>query len=501
MPAPVSKDSMSKCEAPSMLYDTIRRPNAPYVPPKPAVDPAALSKDTIETTQQRLNREVLERFQNTSSRLPHHSFVVVAQVGKYLFLAVMLPTYLCFFEIPRWMLMTALPQLFMTMKTETLRVGRFLSELTSKAVDTMKGVLEQLIGDSLRMFNQQSKNLFGYMAQKTSFLSKGVQQIAQIVQQNIEKMRSLLLRSKEKAMHEMEQFLQKIERFKDQVVQAAKRVVNILFYPLDLVDKYLFKPVSQWYAKQVAAVSNGVHRISVAAARSWQRISQPVVSFCKATVKSIYYPIYQSMQYLAQEAVVWLHPHMNRLRIGMDRLKEKLLQQGSKIFSRVRSKTKEIASAIADMIKQIPLPMQLMVQFMGWAWWQTSQITGSSWQFSKRRFAGGKRALTAIGRSLMSGAKGVARQGRWLAKGILHGLLWLLERIALAMYWIMKQLMTLPRKAVQGIIWSLKMCVRAIKYSVYGLRILVAWVWVISSYGMILVRELAQEIGRWFRGS
>lgn len=510
MPGPIQKDSMSRCETPSMLYDTIRRPNAPYVPPKPAIDPSALTKDTIETTQQRLNREVLERFQNTSSRMPHHSFVVAAQVGKYLFLAIMLPTYICFFGIPRWLLTNALPQIFATIKTETLRVGRFFNELAKQVVDTMKGVIEQLIGDSLRMLNQQTKNFFTHIFQKVSNLAKSVQQFAQAIRQYTENIYSLLLRAKEKTINEVDKFLLKLESLKDRAVRLAKNTIYAFLQPLDLADKYILQPILEWGTKKAAAIANGIRTYGIrayaikltanAAMRLLKKVSQPIISSIREAVKTIYYSARQNSKYILKQVFSWLQPYVDNKQTGIDRFRKTISRGVLKIASAIRDKTKKTISTLVEVIRPvIQLPVQVAVQFTGWAWWQISQAAKAPWKYFKRGANGGKRALMFISHSLAGGAKSLSRKMQFLAKGALYGFFWFLAWAKLAIYWLAKQLIALPRKALQGLMILLKMSVRVVKSCIYGLRILAAWSWVILSCGMTLVRELTHEIGSWFR--
>jgi hypothetical protein len=499
MPMPVSKDSMSRCDTPSMLYDTVRRPNAPYVPAKPAIDPAALTKDTIETTQQRLNREMMERFQNTSSRMPHQSFVVVAQVGKYLFLAIMLPPYICFFRIPYWLFMNALPLLFFNTKAQVLRVGRFFSELTKRVIDRMKGALQQLIGDSLKILNQHTKNFFGNVAQKVNLLAKGFRALAQVAQKNIDKTQSLWSQVSEKIINEFKKKLENIQYVQDKILQIAKSFANTLFYPLDIAEKYFFKPTSQWCMKCIVAVKDRVRNLLKGAQQSLKNFFQPLTSFSNRNIKRMYRFAQKGFQYAFYQMHSWLQPHISHIKMGLERVKEKLLRRILKTAVTVRTKIEEITSSMIEkMHPNMQVPMQIVVQFIGWAWWQTTKMVKAQWEYLKKGAASGKRAFIAIGSALANGVKGVSRQVRTLARGMLRGLYWLIRWLYLEIYKALKQLMSLPKKAFQRVVWFIKMTMRILGYCVYGLQIFIACVWVISGCGMILIRELAHEVGGWF---
>lgn len=161
MPAKfISKESWSRCDSPSTLYDAVRNPNAIY---RPSV--TVLPKDTIEITK-RLRQERINKLDNKGLELSHDSYVAVVQVGKYMFFAVMLPVYLCCYSLPRWFFVNALPYLFEGVRNQAYNLGRHVIEISKKVADLMKGLLEQLIGNALRMTKERGKNLFRQLMRK-----------------------------------------------------------------------------------------------------------------------------------------------------------------------------------------------------------------------------------------------------------------------------------------------------------------------------------------------
>lgn len=149
----VSKDSWTRCDAPSMLYDATRRPELSRQTPKIAVN----TTDTLNA-KVRLKKEIVDKLENKGLELSHESYVAVVQVGKYMFMAIMLPVYLCCYGMPRWFLMTALPQLFMALKKQSLAMGKMINQMRKRVIDLMKGMIEQLIGDALKMTKDRAKN-------------------------------------------------------------------------------------------------------------------------------------------------------------------------------------------------------------------------------------------------------------------------------------------------------------------------------------------------------
>ncbi len=168
MSRPVSRDSLSRCEPSPMSYDAIRRPNE-----RPN-QTMKTSLDTQESTQERLNREMLERLRPDSKTLSHDTFVSVVQVGKYLFLAIMLPPYLLLYGIPKWFMMTAIPELALLVKSFFVQIGRYIQESSNKIADLMKGLMQQMIGNSLKLLSQKSKNFHIIFKEAISSILNGV---------------------------------------------------------------------------------------------------------------------------------------------------------------------------------------------------------------------------------------------------------------------------------------------------------------------------------------
>lgn len=495
MPAPIRRDSMSRCEEPSMLYDTIRNPNAPYVPPKPAVEAPGGPKDTIETTQQRLNREMLERFQNTSSRMPHQSFVVAAQAGKYLFLAIMIPPYICFYGIPRWLLMDALPQFFIIAKTESLRVGRFFSEMSKHVVDMMKGLLEQMIGDSLRTMNQGAKNFFGFFAKAAKGVATIVGAFAENVQNVLGAIQERINQTRNRIHAKGKELQDKVGRMKDKVLDAARAVVQTLLYPIDLFDKYLIKPPILWMKNQASAAAKAAHRMAVntaqAVAKGIKKAVRPFIAAGQTVSHYVSDMLKQAAQYVIQQATDWLKPKLAIL----ERARDKTWRTLAKVGSSIRAKTEETSSAIAESVKHhIQIPIQLMVQAASFAWWMMAPPLSKQWLRLKEGAYQGKRFFKSLGSGISSGVRGIAGQGRWLAKQMVVGAGKLAKLLKKALQWALMQLITLPRKTLRLLVWLLKSMVRFIRFIIYVIRLTVAWVWVVSGYARQLLKELNHEI-------
>lgn len=81
-------------------------------------------KDKIESSEDKMEREALKKICGSNAHLINRSFVILGQVGKFTFLVVMLPSYLFLYQVPKWLLLEAFPQLF----SSTVKIAQKLND-------------------------------------------------------------------------------------------------------------------------------------------------------------------------------------------------------------------------------------------------------------------------------------------------------------------------------------------------------------------------------------
>lgn len=383
MRAPISRDSMSRCEEPSMLYDTVRNPMARKIPPKPALDPTSKTLDTLESTQQRLNREMMERFQNSSSRVSHQTFAIAIQAGKYLFLAVMLPPYLCFYGLPRWFLADLMPQFFSLMKGQSIRIGKFFQEFSKRIADMMKGILEQTIGDSLRLLNRKSKNLLQHIAGGYHKIVNALDQQWQRIHHAAAELNHFMRSSARILIGKAKKSLQSITENKEKALNFAKNVVHALLQPLDLIDQFLIRPASLWTAKGAGFLLSVVkaarqHSASLASAlkKTAGRLAGISLERISAWAISLSNEIKQGLMYLTG----WVPLSVNNIVKWGQQGFDKIFKVALKAAMAVRNKARAVASSTTEAVSQsLQMMAQVVVQITGWAWWHSAPLIKQQW--------------------------------------------------------------------------------------------------------------------------
>jgi predicted translin family RNA/ssDNA-binding protein len=497
MPGPVQRDSWGRCEQPSMLYDTIRNPYARHIPPKPVV-----KTDTIESTQQRLNRQIFERLQNGGLRLPHESYVAVVQVGKFLVLAIMLPPYLLVYGLPRWILVSALPQIFLGIKNEMLRMGRFLFEISKQIADIMKGILEQMLGDALKMARHQARNFFGLLSKN---LQKAVAFLNRLKAGWLEKKNSLkeaavrlpievfqkTQRILSKVKHHMLQWFEKSkEKAASTVLRASiwtdqnvlTPVINAISSPLLLAAEKI--------SKKARAFSSKVHR-------QVRRILDPAVSVFNRAKKALE-ERRKKISLKVSRALEDLQEKVEDAKKMLKRLWKTATSPMVEAADIIRNKIQQAAASVSEYAKQffISLPASTL-QGAVWAW--NSLPAGLRRSVRRGRDLSRRwgRSMKGMGQAVGNGIREFYRMRKSVQAYVMKGIGWLGRLLANFLLWLKRQTVTLPKKIGALIVMAWKGSKKAFSKTIYSIRLLVAFSWAIGGYIRILAKELIAELDSW----
>lgn len=277
----VTKDSWSRCEAPSMLYDA-RMPSRPLT--KPDAASQVKNPDTIESTRDRLKKEMISKFDNKGLELPHESYVAVVQVGKYVFLAVMLPVYLCCYGIPRWFAVNALAPLFEGIKNQSINVGRHIVEISRRVTDLMKGLLDQLVGDSLRMAKERGKNLWRHVSRRFQRVSHKIAGFGGAIRARLGKVKGRIGDASKKVMERAHyQSKSTNEWIVEKTLKIAKRVGDKALNYFERFDRTFLTPFMRIITAPFRAVMAVVRFVKRQVLKVYNRI--------KRRLQKIYRPV------------------------------------------------------------------------------------------------------------------------------------------------------------------------------------------------------------------
>lgn len=502
MPRTVNRDSMSRCEQPSMLFDTVRNPHARRVAPKVVV--GEVSKDTLESTQKRLNRQMFERVQNLGLRLPHDSFVAVVHVGKYVFLAVMLPPYLCLYGIPRWMLVTAFPAMFDFAKQQTLRFGQFLQTLSISIVDLMKGILEQTLGDSLRTAKQYARNsyhtLMRAFEQVSAYAGEKLKQVQAIVQGIQQATSQFLDRVRERVNKVREQIASKIITPVQTMVNHLVQLSSTLVSRLNSVIQY----GKTLPAKTIENVKNQYRNVAEKASEAYKVLSS-FISNSYGAVGQLFASALEKGKELVNSIVVTpLEIAREKILSANRKIKETanaVKEKVKKYYETIVEKTKETAQTVVDIsIKIARIIPDLFVQLPAWVWGFTPAPVKTTLRGLLGFASRFKRSLKNFSKARQAIAGACRRVNQLVVNWVRTFIIRLAALLKQFFAWLIKQILGLPRRMIKGIKRVGSSAVSGAKKLGRGSQLAIAVIWAVISFGYLLAKELLREVSHWLPG-
>lgn len=112
----------------------------------------AQGSDRLETSQERLERELLEKFRRNHYKLPKGSLLMLAQVGKTLLLVVFLPPYFVGYLLPIWIF-----QKMLLPAAKVLEKGNEFVEKLAFRISAWSQIIVQTVQKKLKSLFQRKK--------------------------------------------------------------------------------------------------------------------------------------------------------------------------------------------------------------------------------------------------------------------------------------------------------------------------------------------------------
>lgn len=130
-------------------------------------------KDSIETSQQRLERHLLAQFRQNHFKLPNGNFMMVVNVGKYMVLAIILPTYYTLYVIPKFLIIKTFPVFAQMFSVFIPFVQKHMNNISAWTADVFGIVAKRLLAmfkfkSSKSKQKREGDNLFQLLAKDLS---------------------------------------------------------------------------------------------------------------------------------------------------------------------------------------------------------------------------------------------------------------------------------------------------------------------------------------------
>lgn len=438
------------------------------------------SQDTLSSAHLRLEKEIFLKMKEGGLNFPWGSFVVVGTIGKYVFLAFMLPPYMLCYGIPKWIVMQGLSK-FHALTARLLRpISTRIAVVAHKFVNALKAFgasitspilmyIQTRIEKVQKFYNQQIQrviDILGYPARLFEkkivapvsalfgAINNRIQQAAAIYQ-NFEQKIHYIIQGFDKIKEYYARLERQFESLSSRLTKIQQSLAAFARNPFAMTGKNLKQSFKVSASRLVGLGQRFLSKIKRGSDRSAERFER-------------------FMKNLAEPTRKFFDPIMNAVQKRWDAIQNKTQKLSVRAIEAVDSSVKNIAAFGLNGIQMLSLPALSLFA-------SVAASAASSFNYKKRTtllkvFV--KTAKDIIDSALREGAK-------WLfyAQG---------KAIKAIKKWIFK-LKAVPEKLFgwfKALLWFFY---EAFKGTFLIFSLMFAWIKALVRYGMLLAREATLE--------
>lgn len=480
MPSPETlHSSLRKCDLYDNPYNTQMQAHPAIV--KQRQETFAV-QDSISSSQKKLEKELFESFKQFSMQMFSGKFFIIGQAGKYAFLAIMLPTYLFFYGIPKWLLTEAAPVVYDFTKRIVShagsKIGSAVSHLATAAFEIVRTVTDPIL-NFIQTRIEKSREFYHNVKQRIeqivkSFSKTLISPFQKITQPIVGFYRKLtksvqLIREKISDFAVLiEKVFEKIKRIPDRVAEALK-IVQEKFKelkekilqtctPLLNLFKNLDHQVSKWFKKGLEFKDRWMNTLVYQPFKAVNETYQAIKDRTVALVRRVSDPL-----------INWVKPKFEKAIEVVDSIKES-------VSSTIRNLSEKISETFKkyteEVIKQI-LPQPVIAFFHSFV-----STAGQVIKTPYRLFLYGK-----------SSKRKIKRLKEKLRIKLVHLNQQLLSFLKKGYQKAKPRCAAFTKKAAKTLMGFFRLIKEMLKGAFYMIRMIFAWLKILFKQGMITVKE------------
>lgn len=498
----IYRDTISRCDMYSNPYNTHLSSHPALV--RQRAEEYARSKDVIESGQKKLERDLMERLMQ---KMPTGKFVVVAHLGKYAFLAIMLPPYIFLYGLPKWLMTVGVPWAFNAMKKNGKSLLLRLAKPLKDALQIIqKPILALLQAAKDRMertragLNKLGQKAYGAVTYPWKLMHDKVIQpfiqaykfLAASIKSIDTSTRKLFESIKEQMMKRWQAISSFTQLIRDKV-KTPKHLLSILGNSFSLAYSWLtekMEKLKKFPERIFENLKEQIRKIQDVLIRKPSELIKRSLESAQNFAKKAYH---QTMKKISE----WTEPFLNAIQNALSKRKnwneilrkfkregilEGCKQAGKVLVSGCKRGMKIVAKIVAefsaDLVQLLPLPVvALFTPFLQMG-----------------------RAFIKIPSKIYGARRGALQKIKHLKNLFFGGLKWMNSGIKYLISKIVKVYKRLKPKflsfVAQGfsfLAWLFSICLEALKRFTYLIRLMITWMKVFFQYGMAQVREQAQR--------
>lgn len=361
----VYNDSLNRCDLYSNPYDTRMQANPALV--KHRQEMYSKSRDVLEAKQTRLEKEIFRRLQEGSLGLGDGNFLIVARVGKYFLLALILPIYIFSYGLPKWLLTEAIPKLFQAGADALGKAQSLAAFALHRFVAGVKQVSNAITSPILRFINVRvdkaraycsylKQKFLGFVAVATApyrFLRDKIYRPASRAAQQILAFANGLSERLKAAVEKWQQLKADLRRFFVYLpnnvlnkISALGETLNQRFHSLAEALNKPYQTLSSGLREAASYFNRGLENLNAVWSKAFAILyRKPTENLSR---------VLEGFNRLAAPVKDWfsnsfagLRERFDRFRNTSDRLKNKLYGASLSLLNRVKARIESSAATIA----------------------------------------------------------------------------------------------------------------------------------------------------------
>lgn len=464
-PNPIYRpDTLGRCNNNLNMYTAqhdIRRKDVPISRPS--------RMDGMESMQQRLNREILSNFLSNNFRLPNEKFVLVGQLGKGMFLAIVLPTYIFFYGAPKWLGQVLLPK----MQNGTMSLLSYL-----------RSVSKWISGNAISLGNTFKTPLLLLYAQiqrvhKT--VTEALNKARESIKAQLARIASPFIRAGEAVTNAYQRAIKVLDNTVLRHIRAAQSYLQGRAEATKQAIDNVYQPIATWIASKFNKAAEISKEITSWMREKAERVTETAKQWAQQPLQQLNQLLHGMVHFFQQIPKPQTNWGKSQLKAIIERAK--IIQEAIvKFAENAATRVQQLAAATVNYVQNVgQYSLQLMqaIQNPILAWGRPHL---ERFLQAIERF---QRMVQSIHRTLEAYRERLARHLKRFAKR--------LKQIAdfgqrgARRFW--EEGKKLPARAKRAIKRTIEF-IRHTKISfVYLIRLLIAWIWVLFKVGMMLVRE------------
>lgn len=353
---------------------------------------AAHSKDTIESSQEKMEAEIINRLQVNAGDMGQNKLPIIARAGKFVFMAIAIPSYMIIYSLPKWVatqlipntcqyFSNALKQCFRPVQEVAMQLFRQIVQLT-KVLRREKGRVFKTLSHFKKLFVvlkhpfKKMKALWQNLKQKVGEKRSALRELLETTRQKIrtrlknaaETVRNKTKRTIYGRLSENEplapwrqaiiRFVHKIHRTYKYVTSLPARAVTFIKHQAHtLYQTYVFPHVDRT-AKFIQRVAKRVNKTREAVVGACKRIANRNIEKAKRAYQRTQQAVLSAAKQLIR--FTGLPTFVNAIASTFG----SFVQKANKVKQGVVKLRQNIGKAIKSLTSKVKLPLPSLSQFI-----------------------------------------------------------------------------------------------------------------------------------------